>query len=1368
MRLRLILLVTGCAVAVGSCRGRWGQVGGTPSPARSGAQAGQAKAVLERPVILPRAYPGAVEALVAAHRQAGLVYAVVPPTFEGTLGPCELGQAVSVRRLVQDVARVTATEVWWADEVAVFEPRGPQKVGPSGVMAAKKSEDLRQLATALGRRGRSDIIAEASRLVGSADGSVRLMALGALAGLEGDFIRNEWPGRVSVFEVMREDLDVQALRWVMEEGGPRGGTAWQLACEILGRARDPYLYRALWNPIHVRVEGTLPLALWAVGRSGDLTAGWALRRRIVNTFTNWTEDQYLAAVSMGRLGLAGELRGFAGHAEVDVRRAAVLGLGLCSPAANTIAALETALTDSDPAVQFLACQSLARLGQWQTLRRLVEDARGSAALRCAALEAKALEAKVNPRVATTYLTQAAQDPDARIRAKVADVLGDLGGPEAERWLLNLAADEERWVRTSAVCALGRLGTDRAIVAVGASMAGEKADGDGLIGAIIGLGRGRAPATVEPLARIAEDPQRDRRLRRYAVLALAKLKDRAGQGVLKSLTERDSPAYLAFALRHLELDTPEATSRHLIGYLGAGDRDSSAAAANRLAELGEGAGVRELLEGFNVFDNSARMMHTWGAIRAEGQAAVRALVEGAGSPRAAIRDAAALALGHRRDASAVDALIRLTSDQSAGVRSAAAQSLGLTGDPRAVPHLIRLAEEDENTGVYCAAIRALRMKDFAGRADVRAAFTRLAGSPRDCGVVTGREPPLAAQPANSFVLRRYAQSLDDVTMCNVTYESSLTYDSGRERVVLWGSHGRRADSPQTGQTWFYDARANTWTRLADSREWPNGTCLNRGTTYDPANQVVVSPKSGGGGHGWVNALRANLQWSVPWVLDTKTDEWYPARPPAHQGNLGQVPGSFDPRHGVITWYQGRLWVYDAYANAWTRHRPVITPPASGGCAFDPKTGRLIAGDPRSTWAYDPVTNTWTDLKPDGPTPRAAAAPMVYDSTNDVMLAFSVSKGGAMGVWVYHLRENRWEEMPEVFPSPHYGTLDITFDEANNVTVISGGWQSGRSGETTVRETWTYRYQPAGALAATGLAAPRDVAVTTKAGGEAAITWKAPRTGTAAGYTVERGIGQWPWNAKWQSIASVDGNVLTVTDTAAEPEAAFYRVIARGAGDETGPPSLVARTAPAAVRWAAALVTEAGVRVQWSAVPAADVVGYHVYRAPLDLDNPWNEALDPNRVLGELKRLTSEPVSGTTFTDAAAGIVGPATELDWPKTAAYVVKAVNAWGQEGGASPVVPALPDAPGPVRVIPWVDGRRLVLWTPGRLAGVRGHTVMRMDDWHRLYVFRWQASPLVECAFYDDFDFPTADRRRYYVSGVDVTGAVGIPSSGAWSHGFP
>jgi hypothetical protein len=62
----------------------------------------------------------------------------------------------------------------------------------------------------------------------------------------------------------------------------------------------------------------------------------------------------------------------------------------------------------------------------------------------------------------------------------------------------------------------------------------------------------------------------------------------------------------------------------------------------------------------------------------------------------------------------------------------------------------------------------------------------------------------------------------------------------------------------------------------------------------------------------------------------------------------------------------------------------------------------------------------------------------------------------------------------------------------------------------------------------------------------------------------------------------------------------------------------------------------------------------------------------------------------------------------------------------------------------------------------------MRMDDWDRRHVFRLHAVPAATAGYWDDDPFPTGDRRIYHVSAVDALGALGIPSSPGWSHGYP
>lgn len=1309
-------------------------------------------------VKMPRTWLSAKDVLTVANRQTGFQYAVLLPHFETPVGPFVVDGLVGLREVVAKVKEATQTELRWVGEVAVFDPRVDRSLLETVCSSTGSDPDPRTRVAQLSLLKHSETIEMLSQLVGSGDGSVQFHALAALVRLEGDFIRNTWPGRLSIFEVLAQELDRDALFYALEEGGPPGGQIWKMAAEILGRAREPSLTRGVWWNIWVNRPSTIRMALWCMGRCGDPSGLGPLRERIGSFATNEVEDLYLAAIVLGELDaislLAEEIR----SESVDRRRAAALGLGLCKSRGEAAQTLEQGLTDRDPAVQFLACRSLGRLGIKERLLRLLSR-ETPLQLWIAALDALA-ESGEGPDLERLL------DSEPVRLAKVAEVLGRSGGEKARQALAGMLEQDDRWVRAAAAEALAKLGTSETIDRVARLAQDQTENPDVRVAALIGLGRSLSPEAAGPLFHVAGNPSEHYRLRHYAVLGLIRLAEGSGQKWLEQLVDPGMPPFLPFAVRHVRFETPQETAAALVPLLTHGDRDSACAAAGNLSDLGYGPGVRELLEGADIFDNHTRMMHAWGAIRAEGPDVTAALTKAAQSRRRLIRQGAALSLGNRHEPEAVDTLIKLASDSEAGVRAAAAQSLGLSADPLAVPVLIKMSENDSSQVVQTEALRALHSRDFSDDQKVRETIARWRGH--------STVPSLREQKGNTFVLRGRAEAYEENLATNLTYETTLCYDSYTNRVIMWGSHGRRYDSPQTGETWFFDVQNQSWQRLNDSGQLPNGSCCNRQMVFDQANNLAILAKSGRGaargGHGWLNGLRGNLSYSVPWVLDVRENEWYPMRPVEDYGNLGMVGGSYDRYQGLSVWWKGGIVAYDAYSNTWLQEEPPDPKPAypvNSSAVFDPVSGSLIVVGTTSTWSYDLIRNQWKDLLPSGDS-APGGAPVVYDSANDVMLAFKEAGQDPMGVWVYHLRENRWERLPPASPAPRYGTMfDATYDPVDNVVIISGNESMSWSGALTARETWTYRYRPSERKPERE---DLGLKVVVARDGSATLTWNAASEKSSTGFTVLRKVADDPLQGDWEPLAHVGKDETVFIDS----EVPGRQVVFYSLADQEGDPSVLrpssaVRTAPPALRWTAAVAVAGGVRAIWQSSPAEDVVGYHVYRARADLQWPWHDLFEPAQLEGNFERITPSPIPATEFLDKDALIDEGGSELYWPKTFAYVIKAVNRWGVEGGPSPVALALVDPPAAVRVIPWLDGRRLVIWTPPRAGdAVRGYHVMRMDDWHRDYAFRWQAAPVVSTVFCDDETFPRTDRRRYFVSGVDVQGAVGIPSSGAWSHGLP
>jgi hypothetical protein len=629
-----------------------------------------------------------------------------------------------------------------------------------------------------------------------------------------------------------------------------------------------------------------------------------------------------------------------------------------------------------------------------------------------------------------------------------------------------------------------------------------------------------------------------------------------------------------------------------------------------------------------------------------------------------------------------------------------------------------------------------------------------------------------------VLRKAPHDYSDLSVQDLTYESAMAYEPVSGKVVQWGAHGRRADSPQTGRTWMYSAGANEWHRPAPRQE-PPGICLTRGIAADPVRGLVISPVSGAGGHGWVMSLRKNASYSVPWVFDSRKEQWYPMRPVKNPGAQGMVASCFDLRNDVMLIHSSSPRVYDAHANEWAATKPPEPRPQARSeqpGAYDPVTERFIVvadSDERGrakTWAYDLRKDQWTELKPENP-PPVMTVPMVYDAANDVMLAFRPVPG-RIAVHVLHLRENRWEEAPAIYPAPSYHNIDAAYDPVDNVTVITGGWEWGQSGETTVRETWTYRYRPAPAADPKRLGAPQALRLDLTADGRLTLTWQPPAAGAVpAGYHVYRGAGEPPWTVKLERLTADPLKVATFIEAGKldAREQLCYQVRAVGADGKAGPASNLARSRPAPVREVcAARRADGRVELAWAPSAGPGVAGYNVYRAPGEATDLWRKPFDLGPKVGKLEKLNAEPIKEAAFVDRPGDEVKPVGETAWAPFQVYVVRAVNVLGQEGGPSPATLSIPAAPGPVLAIPTEDGRWLVTSGVEGAASVRGRHLYRMDAFKADWVYRSRGAPSPGTVFVDDQKCLRGDRCAYFVIAVDELGQLGIPSSQAWGRNMP
>lgn len=391
-------------------------------------------------------------------------------------------------------------------------------------------------------------------LLSDPDTTVRTEAAFALGQLRDSAAVGELVRRVEAFDAVTTDpasLEIvtalaklggpdaaQAFEGLLRTHPPTGRTedqattqalleAWRLgrlapAQRLAAFVRDgqgTWRRNAVYSAGRLRLAGAASALLDATSDGDPLTRQWAAR-----ALTAELAD----SAGIARGAFSGRLRQLSTDDDPQVRVSALRALATFKD--STLASTATSrLLDRDQNVAAQAAGTAGALGGSRAagvLAERVAQAGGTYALRRASLEGLAV---ASPAAAVTAAREWKTDPDWRMRATYAGIVGTAGGPEARAELVAMCADADPRVVEAALGALPEVvpAGDSALLALARSELGQ---GDVMVraGAIEILGREKDPALLPDLVAAyraaARELMNDARL--AAVQALAEI---AGTG-----------------------------------------------------------------------------------------------------------------------------------------------------------------------------------------------------------------------------------------------------------------------------------------------------------------------------------------------------------------------------------------------------------------------------------------------------------------------------------------------------------------------------------------------------------------------------------------------------------------------------------------------------------------------------------------------------------------------------------------------------------------------------------------------------------------------------------------------------------------------
>jgi hypothetical protein len=580
-----------------------------------------------------------------------------------------------------------------------------------------------------------------------------------------------------------------------------------------------------------------------------------------------------------------------------------------------------------------------------------------------------------------------------------------------------------------------------------------------------------------------------------------------------------------------------------------------------------------------------------------------------------------------------------------------------------------------------------------------------------------------QPPNTWVKR---SPLEDTPVSpRLGYEGDCVWYAKHRVLLRYGGHNQGGGGEQGSEVWTYDPFTAKWTHKEPNTS-PPGVCCEQQNVYDPVRGRYLRFPAFSLSHGW--------QWPREIYLNNDT-----------------------------------VWTYDLETNTWRNMRPIPQPHVAGLRAASWDAHEEVAvvfggeGSQEGTLVYDPAVNSWIWKKPRPQPEFRSGGNMAYDAARKLHVLFGAQFSNDPHTWAYDLAKNEWRDLkPEILPPTDKNDAVLAYDSLHEVIVAIVKISQGKDEAAKHRlETWAFD-------AGRNEWRKMDPPLEPDAGGN--------RTRVLA-FAPELGM-------------TILENCIQI-DKKREQQIWTYRYGDRKPAPAADAPR--ARKEPRVVEdVVVSVLSTSDAVIQWKPVEEG-VKGYVVERAVVEV---WSEdqltrlksrtapLAEPSvgavRRVGAFRRITAEPVQGTSFIDKGLDLAKPGAVEGEPLyerkmhkdqldpsgkpyrfgVHAYRVRAVGAGG-ESGPSPAAYTIPSIP--QSVFSKEEGTVCHLkWAANPEMGVKGYRVYRMDGrFDKEPVSRLTQEP-IEAREYSDAA-AGKKTRRYYVVAVDALGQEGHPSSPVW-----